>query len=176
MIVVVTSSRGQIMGTVTLHYLLSLVFMLLLILGAVRIVHMFRARAMRTFAAKCGLQYIGPSAPQSWWWNPQFKMGSPAVGTSRFRPPGFAIRQVWNVIEGQRDGIAVLIFDCIWGSKGGQPCTFIAYKAEQYPFSADTPREQVVQSHGWTALNGVWLLWFSWTMGTRRINFHVKDL
>jgi hypothetical protein len=163
------------MGTVT-DNLLYLVVMLLLILGAMRIVHMFRGRAMRALAAKWGFQYIGPPAPPSWWWNPSFKTGSPPVGTYHFHPLGFNISQVWNVIEGKRNGIAVLIFDGIMGSKGGQPCTFIACKAERYPFAADTPRELVVQSRGWTVLNAVWFLWFSWTMGTRRINFHVNDL
>ena len=160
-------------GNVRSQYFLSLAFMLLLILGVVRIAHMFRARAMRAFAAKWGFQYIGPSAPPSWWWNPPYKVGSPPVGTYHFHPAGFAIKQVWNVIEGQRNGTAVLIFDGIMGSKGGQPCTFIACKVEQYVFAADTPRERVVPSREWTVLCGSWFLWFSWTMGTRRIDHHV---
>jgi hypothetical protein len=163
------------MDTVT-DKLLYLAVMLLLILGAMRIFYLFRGRAMRALAAKWGFQYIGPSVPPSWWWNPSFKTGSPPVGTYHFHPLGFDIRQVWNLIEGKRSGIEVLIFDSIMGSKGGQPCTFIACKADQYPFAADTPREHVVQSREWTLLNGVWLLWFSWTMGTRRINSHVNDL
>jgi hypothetical protein len=143
--------------------------MLLLTLGAVRTLHAFRGRAMRGLAAKLGFQYIGPPAPPTWWWNPPFKMGSPPVGTSHFHPPEFAIRQVWNVIEGERNGAAVIIFDGIMGAKGGEPCTFIACKSEQDPFAADTLRETVVQSRGWAVLCGVWFLWFSWTMSTRRI-------
>jgi hypothetical protein len=164
------------MGDVRLQNLLSLLFMLSLILGAVRIFHWFRGRAMRALAAKWGFQYIGPSAPPSWWWNPPFKSSSPAVGTFHSHPPVSGIRQIWNVIEGQRNGIAVLIFDGIWGSKGGQPCTYIACKAEEDPFAADTLREHVVQSHGWTVLSGVRLLWFSWIMRVRRIDYHVNGL
>jgi hypothetical protein len=146
------------------------------VLAVVRIVHLVRARAMRAFAARWGFRYIGPSTPPSWWWNPSFKMGSPPVGTSHFHPPGFAIRQVWNVIEGQRDGIAVLIFDIIMGSKGGQPCTLIACKTEQNPFGMVTSADRVIQSHGWTVLYGVWFLWFSWTMGIKRLDDHLGEL
>jgi hypothetical protein len=160
----------------TSFHLLLVAATVALILGVVRIAHMLRARAMRAFAGKWGFRYVGPPAPPKWWWNPPFKSGSPAVGTFHFHPPQSGIRQIWNVIEGQRNGIAVLIFDGIWGSKGGQPCTYIACKAEQDPFAADTLREHVVQSRGWTVLSGVWLLWFSWIMGTRRIDYHVNGL
>jgi hypothetical protein len=162
------------MGTMALNNFIYLVLALMLILGAVRIFHLLRARAMRGLAARWSFKYIGPSAPPTWWWNPPYRMGSPPVGTLHFHLQGFAIRQVWNVIEGQRNGRDVLIFDAIWGSKGGQPLTFIACKEEQYTFEADTLREKPFQSSGWTALSGTWLLWFSWTMGTRRIDHHLS--
>jgi hypothetical protein len=146
------------------------------VLAVMRIVHLFRGRAMRALAARWGLQYIGPSAPPSWWWNPSFKTGTPPVGTSHFHPPGFQISQVWNVIEGQRNGIAVLIFDGIWGSKGGQPCTFIACKTEQNPFGIVTSADRVIQSHGWTVIYGVWFLWFSWTMRIKWLDDHLGEL
>ncbi len=146
------------------------------VLAVVRIVHLFRARAMRAVAAKWGFRYIGPSAPPRWWWNPSFKTDSPPVGTTHFHPPGFAIRQVWNVIEGQRDGIPVLIFDSIMGSKGGQPCTFIGCKTEQNPFGMVTSADRIIQSHGWTVLYGIWFLWFSWTMGIKRLDDHLGEL
>lgn len=145
-------------------------------LALVRVIHLLRARAMRAFAARWGFRYIGPSAPPSWWWNPPFTMGSPPVGTLHFHPPGIAIRQVWNVIEGHRNGITVLIFDGIWGSRGGQPCTLIACKTEQNPFGMATSADQVIQSHGWTVLYGVWFLWFSWTMGIKRLDDHIGEL
>jgi hypothetical protein len=160
------------------HNLPVLVGTVLLILAAARIFHMFRAHAMRAFAAQCGFQYIGPAAPPSWWWNPShLKIGPPVPAwISHFHPCGFRIRQVWNVIEGQRNGTMVLIFDSVIGERGGQPCTLIACKTEQNPFATVTSRYRVIQSHGWTVLHGVWLLWFSWTMGTRRIDDHVNEL
>jgi hypothetical protein len=167
------------MSAVTADNLLVLVGTVLLILGAVRIFHMFRAGAMRAFAAQRGFQYIGPPAPPSWWWNPSHLKTSPPVPAwiSNFHPSGFRIRQVWNVIEGQQNGIMVLIFDTVIGEwKGGQPCTLIACKTEQNPFVMTTSRDRVIQSHGWTVLHGVRLLWFSWFMGTKRIGDHVNEL
>lgn len=151
----------------------------LLILGALRIVHLFRGRAMRSLAAKWGYQYIGPPAPPRWWWNPsRLKIGPPVPAwVSHFYPSGQRIRQVWNVIEGHENGVPALIFDCVIGEyKGGQPCTLIACQTEQDPFGVVTAADRVVQSHEWTVLHGVWFLWFSWWMGARRIDRHLKGL
>ena len=159
--------------------LLTVVAVVLLMLGVVRIVHIFRARSMRAFAAKWGLQYIGPTAPPQWWWNPtHLKIGPPLPPwISHFRPSGKRIRQVWNVIEGNQNGVLVLIFDSVIGEyKGGSPCTLIACQGEQTPFRAITSSERVIDSHGWTVLHGVWLLWFSWTMGVRRLDGHLQYL
>ncbi len=167
------------MTAVTPIYFLSIVAMVLLALGGVRIFHMFRARAMRAFAARWSFQYIGPSAPPKWWWNPaHLKIGSPLPAwISHFHPSGQRIRQVWNVIEGQHNGVSILIFDCVIGEyKGGQPCTLIACHTEQNPFGTVTSADKVVQSHGWTVLHGVWFLWFSWTMSTKRIDDHMNGL
>lgn len=149
-------------------FLLQALAIVLLISGVMQIIHRFRARAMRAFAAKWSFRYIGPPAPK--WWNP-----------SHFDLPhwisSFAgIRQVWNVIEGQRNGMSVFICDGVIGARGGQPCTFIACQSEQDPFGTVGEADRVVQSHGWTVLYGVWLLSFSWTMGIRRIDHHVDGL
>ena len=150
--------------------------MVSLIFGVVQIIHMFRARAMRAFAAKWGFQYIGPPAPKPW--NPShLKMSPPLPGwISRFQPCGKRIRQVWNVIEGQQNGIPVFIFDSVIGEyKGGAPCTVMACQSEQNPFDEVTS-DRVIQSHGWTVLHGVWFLWFSWTMSVKRLDDHVNEL
>jgi hypothetical protein len=56
--------REQIrIAAVTLFKFLQVLALVALILGVVRIVHMFRARAMRALAARWGFQYIGPPAP-----------------------------------------------------------------------------------------------------------------
>ena len=161
------------------HNILFLVAIVSLILGAVRIAHMFRARAMRAFAARRGFRYIGPPAPPKWWWNPShLEIGPPLPAWMvHLRPSGQRIRQVWNVIEGQQNGVPILICDSVVGEyKGGQPCTLIACQTEQNPFGIVTSSDRVVQSHGWTVLHGTRFLWFSWTMGTKRIDCHLKEL
>jgi hypothetical protein len=125
-------------------YLVQVVAIVLLIAGMMQIVHRFRARAMRAFAAKRGFRYIGPTAPK--WWNP-----------SHFDLPHWisdfaGIRQVWNVIEGQRSGMSVFICDGVIGARGGQPCTFIVCQSEQDPFGTVGEADRVVQSHGLTIL------------------------
>jgi hypothetical protein len=150
-----------------------------LALAAIRTVHWFRARAMRAFAAKRGFHYIGPFAPPRWWLNPaHFKIAPPLPGwISHFHPSGQRIRQVWNVIEGKKDGVSIFIFDAVIGEyRGGQPCTLIVCKIEPSPFGAVTSADRVVQSNGWTILHGSWFLWFSWMMGTRSINGHLNRL
>lgn len=158
--------------------LLKSLFVVAALLGAVRIVHLFRARKMRAFAARSGLQYIGPGAPPTWWWNPSHLEIRPPLPAwvSRLRPE---ISQVWNVIEGKKNGLSVLIFDsAIWRAAnwGTQPCTFIACQTEQDPFGTIRSADRIVQNRGWTVLCGVWFLWFSWTMGTMRIEEHLGGL
>jgi hypothetical protein len=157
---------------VTTNFLPVLV-VLALILGIVRLFHMFRARALRILATKWGFRYVGPPAPK--WWNPSHSKVSPPLPVG-FSAVGFSIRQVWNVIEGQQNGAAVFIFDGIIGAKGGAPCTFIACQTEQNTFGTVTSPDRLIQSHGWTVLHGVWFLWFSWTMGVQRLEHYLKKL
>ena len=157
----------------TLTNVLPAFLMLTLTLGVVRIIHLFRARAMRTLATTWGFRYIGPLAPK--WWNPRHPKLSPPLPVWFSRaclPPG--TRQVWNVIEGQQNGVSVLIFDGVIGARGGAPRTFIACQTEQNPFGIVTSPDRLIQSHGWTVLHGVWFLWFSWTMGIQRLGHNVK--
>ncbi len=162
-----------------LHNFLIVVAVVSLILGLVRIMHMVRGRAMRALAARWGFQYIGPLAPTKWWWNPShLEIRAPLPSwISSFTPCGLRIRQVWNVIEGNTNGVTVLIFDSVIGQyKGGQPCTLIACKTEQNPFGMVTSADRVIQSHGWTVLHGIWFFWFSWTMGIRSLDDHLNKL
>lgn len=144
-----------------------------LILVAVRIMHLFRARAMRRFASRWGLRYIGPTAPLQWWLN-----------TSRPRIPSplpgwishLGISQAWNIIEGENNSTSVFIFDGVVGTVRSQPFTYIACHTKQSPFGMSTSVEPVIQIHGWTVLHGVWFLWFSWFMGIRRLDRHLSNL
>jgi hypothetical protein len=156
--------------------LLKLVFMVAAILGAVRIMHFLRARAMRRFASRWGLRYIGPTAPPQWWWNTwntsRPKIPSPLPGwISRL-----GISQAWNIIEGKNNGTSIFVFDGVLGSVNSQPCTYIACQTEQSPFGMSTWAEPVAQMHGWTVVHGVWFLWFSWFMGIGRLDRHLSNL
>lgn len=147
-------------------------------LSAVRIVHLFRARAMRAFAAKWGFQYVGPAAPPTWWWNPPHLKIHPPVPAwvSHFYPCGQRIRQVWNVIEGTKNGVSIVIFDSVIGEfRGGRPCTVIACQTTHNP-PAITSMDRMAQTDGWTVIHGAWFLWFSWMMGIKRLNGHLSKL
>lgn len=148
-------------------FLIQVLAVVSLIFGGMQIIRRFRARSMRAFAAKWGFRYIGPAAPK--WWNPSH-FDLPHSITSFV-----GVRQVWNVVEGERNGVPIVICDGFIGSRGGQPCTFIACQGEQNPF-VTVAADRVVQSHGWTVLYGVWFFWFSWTMSMKRIEHHVDVL
>ena len=90
---------------------LIVVFKVAAALGAVHIMHFFRARAMRRFASRWGLGYKGPAAPPQWWFNTSRpKIPSPLPGwISRL-----GISQAWNIIEGKNNGTSVFVFGPQW--------------------------------------------------------------
>jgi len=155
---------------------LTLLLVLSMILGALRIFYMFRARAMRALAARWGLRYVGPPTPPQWWLNPSHpKISPPLPGwLSQFYPSGRRLMQVWNVIEGRQNGLSFLIFDGLVGNRRSGPCTLIACQTEQNPFATLRGRDHVIQSHGWTVLHGVHL--FCWTMGVKHLDNYLKEL
>jgi hypothetical protein len=153
--------------------LLNVVFVLVAILGAVRIMYFFRARAMRRFAGKWSLQYIGPTAPRQWWWNTSHLEVGPPVPAWISR---FGITKIWNIIEGLNDGKPIIILDCIVGDFWSRPRTLIMCRTGQDPFATATSADRVLQTHGWTVLQGVWFLWFSWFIGIRRLDRHLSNL
>jgi hypothetical protein len=86
------------------------------------------------------------------------------------------MRQVWNVIEGDVNGVSVFIFDAVIGQyKGGHPVTLIAFQTEKNPFDQTNSYDHVIQTHGWTVLHGAWVFWFSWLMGTGSIEKHLRE-
>jgi len=161
---------------IKLLYALGIYF---LIAVGFRIVHLVRARAMRSLAARLGFEYIGPGAPPNWLWNP-YRFHSPLSlpsWISQLRPSGQRIRQVWNVANGNIDGVPVLIFDCVIGDfQGGHPLTVIACQTEQDPFVTPSSMDRVLVTHGWSVLHGSWFLWFSWIMGIKRLEAHLNEM
>ncbi len=156
---------------------------LALIVGVVRVSLMFRAQAMRALAVRRGLRYIGPSAFRWWGWPPVPKISPPVLlPFSLAWWPANKIRQVWNVIEGQQEGVSVLIFDSFIGGMGksGVYRTFFACKTEQSPFGTDASSGRVVQSHGWTILyrspRFLEAPWATWSMSIRRLEDHLNKL
>ena len=153
--------------------ILKLVLIVVAILGAVRLMHFFRARAMRRLALKWGLRYFGPTAPPKWWFN-----------TSRAiipHPlPGWVSRlgvsQAWNIIEGKNHGVSLFVFDGISEGARTHPCTYIACQTEESPFPMTTSVESVKQIHGWSVLHGLCFLGFYWFMGVGRLSRHLDYL
>jgi hypothetical protein len=149
-----------------------------LIFGAIKILYMSRARAMRALAARWSFQYIGP--PASRWFSsasqPKISPPLPIWFSQGCHPYGSRIRQVWNVIRGQQSKVSVLIFDSIIGEGKGVYCTFVAFETEQNPFVIDTKPDGLIRSGGWTAVYRVRFLQIPWTIGVKRIDDHLNKL
>ena len=157
--------------------LVAVPLMVAAVFGAVRTFFWFRGRAMIALAATLGFRYIGPPSPASWLNPPDGRTGPKLpswVGNAN--PCGFFVRQVWNVMEGQRNGISILVFDAIYGSKGGQAFTAIVCQTERDPFQSVSTVEHIYLSRRWTVLRGVKFLGFSWTMSIRRIADRIGNL
>ncbi len=159
----------------TLLKFLPAVAVLALLFGVVTIIFIFRARSMRALAARSGFQYIGPRAPNFWGFRsfPKVRLPLPVSFPRACYPVG-EVRQVWNLIEGQQNGVSVLIFDGVVGER--TYCTFIACQTKQNPFGMDTSPDRVIQSGGWTVLCRVRYLQIPWTMGIQRLDDHVNKL
>lgn len=164
---------------VTLLKFLPVLAVVTLVFGLTKIFYVFRARAMRAFAARWGFTYIGLPAPKKWREPFSFQISPPLPGwfSLACHPSGRRIRQIWNLIEGYANGVPVLIFDSVIGEgRGSATCTVIACHTEQNPFGIIALPDRVIQSGGWTAIHGVWFLYFSWTMGIKRLDRYVKAL
>jgi hypothetical protein len=121
-----------------------------LIVGMSQAITLFRARSMRALAVRRGLRYVGPSGVAGW----GFRRISPPVPIpfSLVRWPN--IRVVFNAIEGEQDGVPVLIFDCVIGRGVGRRYfyrTLFACKTEHNFYETDASPGQVIQPPGWIA-------------------------
>lgn len=143
--------------------------------ACVIVLYLFRARAMRALAAKRGFHYVGPWAPK-WFGLPKIK---PRLPFARNWYPADEIRQVWNVIEGERDGVPILIFDSVFGPFGWNTytfCTFIACEAEENPFEIDSPSEATVESRGWRVVYRLSGPFIVWSMSIKRLERHLESV
>jgi hypothetical protein len=167
------------MTTVTIVKWLPALGAIAVIVGCVRMSLLFRARAMRAFAERWHLQYVGPAAPS--WQLLLARTIEPSV------PIPFSldwtakgVKQIWNVIEGQQSGVQLLIFDAYLGASKGSYRTFFATKTKQTPVGLDTRRDCVVQSNGWTILVRapfpLEVPWATWSMNIRYLEDRLDTL
>ena len=136
----------------------------------------YRAAAMRTLALKLGFRYSTGRTPL--WFAPRDYQPIP----TSFRLRGWPLNKLsrtWNVIEGEINGVSLIILDSVLnlGFKSGIYCTFIAARSDSNPFVNQSPKEKIAHSNGWTAIyrtNG-WLI-IPWTLSIERIEEHVHNL
>jgi len=144
--------------------------------AGVGLLYWFRASAMRALALRRGFQYTKGDPPL--WFVPKDYRPIPTSFRLRGSPVNM-ISRTWNVIEGEKNGISILILDSILdlGVKKGSYCTFIATRTDQNPFGSKGPQEKIAHSNGWTALYrvGLWQI-IPWTLGVQRVEEHLNSL
>jgi hypothetical protein len=151
----------------------------LLVLAAlftgIRLLYWFRASAMRALALRLGFQYT-KGAP-TFWFLPKNHVPIPTSFRLRGYPVN-TINRTWNVIEGERNGIRILILDSTlgFGGKRGRYCTFIAARTDQNLFGNKGPQEKIAHSNGWTALYRFRFWQIPWTLSIHRIEEHLNSL
>ena len=150
--------------------------------GYLKISTFVRAREMRALAARWGFRYIGPPTLGFWkvWvsYSGEVKLSLPPSFSLRGHPVD-GIRQVWNVIEGQRNGVLLLIFDSfVRGGKAGWYSTFIAIQTQQNLFELNAPHNCAIKRDGWTVFYRVPFLMppWPWTISTKRLDDYVSKL
>jgi hypothetical protein len=145
------------------------------IFAGVRWLYWFRASAMRALALRRNFRYT--KGDPRFWFLP--KNHRPIPTSFRLRGyPVNTINRTWNVIEGETNGISILILDSTlsFGSKDGRYCTFISARTDQSPFGIKGPQEKIAHSNGWTALYRLRFWQIPWTLSIRRIEEHLNSL
>lgn len=112
--------------------------------------------------------------------NQRFWSKDPHSLPTSFRLRGVPISRAWNVIEGEKNGIRVLILDGVLnlGVKSGHYRTFIAARTDENPFENKSPQEKITHSNGWTTLYRTRFpdLLIPWTLSIQRIEEHLNNL
>jgi hypothetical protein len=128
--------------------------MLALILAPIGVLYYVRARAMRAFALRRGFSYVGRPLPKS------FYLRGVQIGWPR------------NVIQGEQDGIPILIFDCYAGKGKGAPyCTIVAAQTNGInAFPEVFPPERITTQRKWTTVYRTrYPLFIPWALDIERI-------
>jgi hypothetical protein len=92
--------------------------------------------------------------------------------------PWNSITRAWNFIEGEKNGVKVLIFDSTLGSGRGKGIysTFIAVNTDKNPFEYVGPELKIAHSNGWTALYRLRFWQVPWTLSIRCIEEYVENV
>lgn len=152
--------------------------LLALIVTGIKLLYRSRASAMRALAQRWGFQYT-EGDPKLWYLPKGYK---PSPTSFRLRGyPLNTISRMWNVIEGEKNGIGILIVDTTMSfgiriGRGGRYSTFIATKTNANLFVKKSPKEKIAHSNGWTALYRLRFWQIPWTLSIQRIEEHLASL
>lgn len=165
-----------IFPSATLYRWVPALLVVTVIIVGIKLLLRIRASAMRALAHRLGFQYTEGNS--SLWFVP--KGYRPIPTTFRLRGyPMNTLRRTWNVLEGERNGLKVVIVDSILGlggKGGGRYCTFIATRTENNPFGDRSDQEKIAHSNGWTALYRLRFWQIPWTLSIERIEEHLDNL
>ena len=103
-----------------------------------------------------------------------------ASAPESFRLRGYPVdtlRKTWNLVEGKKNGLHVLILDSILGMGGtrGRYSTFIAVQTNHDPFKLRGPDEKIAHSNGWIAVYRLKFWQIPWTLSIERIEAHLDS-
>lgn len=92
--------------------------------------------------------------------------------------PWSSVTRAWNFIEGEKNGVKVLIFDSTLGSGRGKGIysTFVAVGTDKNPFEYVGPEMKIAHSNGWTALYRIRFWQVPWTLSTQCIEEYVEHV
>jgi len=145
-----------------------------LIFVGIEYLYRLRASAMRSLAARWNLKY-SDGHPRIWTAGRNAPLPHP-TGFKMGCYPAHEVRRMWNVIDGQRNGNRVLIFDSTVGGPRGIYCSFVAVQANENLFVSDSPREKIAQCSGWIAIYRTRFLQVPWTLDVNRIEELLRRL
>lgn len=151
----------------------------LLLLAAIfvgiELLYRSRASAMRALALKWGFRY-SKGEPRRFYLPKKHRPEPTSFRLHRY--PVNTMNRTWNLIEGERNGLTILILDSTlsMGGRSGRYSTFIAVRSNMNPFENEAPDEKIVHSNEWTALYRLRFWQIPWTLSTERIEEHLETL
>jgi hypothetical protein len=139
---------------------------------AIEFLYHSRASAMRSLAARLNFQYSAGD-PRKWTAGRVAATCHPA-GFHMACYPTNKISRMWNVLDGQRNGIRVVIFDSTVGEGKGLYCSVGAVQASENQF--EIAREKIALCSGWCAVYRTRFFQAPWTLSVSRIEELAKSL